>query len=57
MSTDFTEDYFAGATHYNQEGAAFVANQYKDAIVQLIPAPQSITLLPIGDSRVEGARY
>ena len=57
MSTDFTENYFADATHYNQEGATFVANQYKDAIVQLIPAPQSITLLPIGDSRVEGARY
>ena len=57
MSTDFIEDYFADATHYNQEGATFVANQYKDAIVQLIPAPQSITLLPIGDSRVEGARY
>ena len=57
MSTDFIEDYFADATHYNQEGATFVANQYKDAIIQLIPTPQSITLLPIGDSRVEGARY
>ena len=56
MSTDFVEDYFADATHYNQEGAIFVANQYKEAIVQLIPTPQSITLLPIGDSRVEGAR-
>lgn len=57
MSTNFIEDYFADDTHYNQEGAIFVANQYIDAIVQLIPTPQSITLLPIGDSRVEGARY
>ena len=57
MSTNFIEDYFADATHYNQEGAIFVANQYKDAIVQLIPIPQPVILLPIGDSRVEGARY
>jgi lysophospholipase L1-like esterase len=54
MYTDFTEDLLADDVHYNELGAVEIAARYGDAI-GLVFAPGTYKLLPLGDSRVEGA--
>jgi len=59
MNTNFLDSYFADTIHYNIAGAKFVANNYKEAILnnlENIENTDSINILPIGDSRVVGLR-
>mgnify|MGYP003333397523 CR=1 FL=1 len=54
MFTGFTEDLLADEVHYNEEGAIEIAARYADAI-NLVFDPGAVKILPLGDSRVEGA--
>ena len=56
MNTGFTEDLLADDVHYNQEGALFIAEKYFYAISSVFNSNSTLTILPLGDSRVEGAR-
>ena len=56
MNTGFTEDLLADDVHYNQEGALFIAEKYFNAISSVFNSNSTLTILPLGDSRVEGAR-
>ena len=56
MSTNFTENYLADDVHYNLEGAVFIAEQYYSSISTVFNSQDSLKILPLGDSRVEGAR-
>jgi lysophospholipase L1-like esterase len=55
MFTGFTEDLLADDVHYNEAGAIEIAARYGDAI-DLVFDPAAYKILPLGDSRVEGAR-
>lgn len=54
MYSGFTEDLLADDVHYNDEGALEVATRYADAINAVFDIG-SYKILPLGDSRVEGA--
>ena len=54
MYTGFTEDLLADDVHYNEEGAMEIAARYADAI-NLVFDHGAYKILPLGDSRVEGA--
>ena len=56
MSTNFTENLLADDVHYNQDGAVFIAEQYYSSISTIFNLQTSLKILPLGDSRVEGAR-
>ena len=56
MSTNFTENLLADDVHYNLEGAVFIAEQYYSSISTVFNSQESLKILPLGDSRVEGAR-
>ena len=56
MSTNFTENLLADDVHYNQDGAVFIAERYYSSISTVFNSQISLKLLPLGDSRVEGAR-
>ena len=56
MSTNFTENLLADDVHYNQDGAVFIAERYYSSISTVFISQVSLKLLPLGDSRVEGAR-
>lgn len=56
MNTNFTVNLLADDVHYNQDGAIFVAEQYFSSISTVFTSQESLTILPLGDSRVEGAR-
>ena len=56
MYTGFTENLLADDVHYNQEGAHFIAERYFNAISSSFNSNTTLTILPLGDSRVEGAR-
>ena len=56
MSTNFTENFLADDVHYNQNGAVFIAEQYYSSISTVFNSQESLKILPLGDSRVEGAR-
>ena len=56
MYTGFTENLLADDVHYNQEGARFIAERYFNAISSSFNSNTTLTILPLGDSRVEGAR-
>ena len=56
MSTNWKETFFADDVHYNELGASEVANRYFAAISSRLDAAASYKILPLGDSRVEGAR-
>ena len=56
MSTNFTENLLADDVHYNLEGAVFIAEQYYSSISTVFNSQDSLKILPLGDSRVEGAR-
>ena len=56
MSTNFTEDLLADDVHYNQDGAVFIAEQYYSSISTVFNSQTTLKILPLGDSRVEGAR-
>ena len=56
MNTNFTENLLADDVHYNQQGAVFVAEQYYSSISTVFNSQLSLKILPLGDSRVEGAR-
>ena len=56
MSTNFTENLLADDVHYNQDGAVFIAEQYYSSISTVFNSQTTLKILPLGDSRVEGAR-
>ena len=56
MSTNFNENLLADDVHYNQDGAVFIAEQYYSRISTVFNLQTSLKILPLGDSRVEGAR-
>ena len=56
MYTGFTENLLADDVHYNQEGALFIAERYFNAISSSFNSNATLNILPLGDSRVEGAR-
>ena len=56
MNTNFTVNLLADDVHYNQDGAVFVAEQYFSSISTVFTSQDSLKILPLGDSRVEGAR-
>lgn len=56
MNTNFTVNLLADDVHYNQDGAIFVAEQYFSSISTVFTSQESLKILPLGDSRVEGAR-
>jgi len=56
MSTNFTEDFLADDVHYNLNGAVFIAEQYYSNISAVFNSKEPLKILPLGDSRVEGAR-
>lgn len=56
MYTGFTENFLADDVHYNQEGALFIAERYFNAISSSFSSNATLNILPLGDSRVEGAR-
>ena len=56
MNTNFTENLLADDVHYNLEGAVFIAEQYYSSISTVFSSQESLKILPLGDSRVEGAR-
>ena len=56
MSTNFNENLLADDVHYNQDGAVFIAEQYYSSISTVFNLQTSLKILPLGDSRVEGAR-
>ena len=56
MYTGFTENLLADDVHYNQDGALFIAERYFNAISSSFNSNTTLTILPLGDSRVEGAR-
>ena len=56
MYTGFTENLLADDVHYNQEGALFIAERYFNAISSSFSSNATLNILPLGDSRVEGAR-
>ena len=56
MYTGFTENLLADDVHYNQEGALFIAERYFNAISSSFNSNTALNILPLGDSRVEGAR-
>ena len=56
MHSGFTENLLADDVHYNQEGALFIAERYFNAISSSFGSNTSLSILPLGDSRVEGAR-
>ena len=56
MNTNFTENLLADEVHYNQYGAVFVAEQYYTSISTVFNSQNPLKILPLGDSRVEGAR-
>jgi len=56
MNTNFTENLLADDVHYNLEGAVFIAEQYYSSISTVFNSQESLKILPLGDSRVEGAR-
>lgn len=56
MYTGFTENLLADDVHYNQEGALFIAERYFNAISNSFSSNATLNILPLGDSRVEGAR-
>lgn len=55
MFTDFTDDYFFDDVHYNEAGAKEVADRYFQTINEVLGAG-TYKVLPLGDSRVEGAQ-
>lgn len=56
MNTNFTVNLLADDVHYNQDGAVFIAEQYFSSISTVFTSQDSLKILPLGDSRVEGAR-
>ena len=56
MYTGFTENLLADDVHYNQDGALFIAERYFNAISSSFNSNTALNILPLGDSRVEGAR-
>lgn len=56
MYTEFSADYFKDKLHYNEEGAFFIAYQYFIAIQNQFVNTDSLTILTLGDSRVQGKR-
>ena len=56
MYTGFTENLLADDVHYNHEGALFIAERYFNAISSSFSSNAALNILPLGDSRVEGAR-
>ncbi len=56
MSTNFNENLLADDVHYNQDGAVFIAEQYYSSISTVFNSQTPLKILPLGDSRVEGAR-
>ena len=56
MYTGFTENLLADDVHYNPEGALFIAERYFNAISSSFNSNTALNILPLGDSRVEGAR-
>ena len=56
MSTNFNENLLADDVHYNQDGAVFIAEQYYSRISTVFNSQTPLKILPLGDSRVEGAR-
>ena len=56
MNTNFNENLLADDVHYNQDGAVFIAEQYYSSISTVFNLQTSLKILPLGDSRVEGAR-
>ena len=56
MNTNFTVNLLADDVHYNQDGAVFIAEQYFFSISTVFTSQDSLKILPLGDSRVEGAR-
>ena len=56
MYTGFTENLLADDVHYNQEGALFIAERYFNSISSSFSSNATLNILPLGDSRVEGAR-
>jgi lysophospholipase L1-like esterase len=56
MATDWQESYLADEVHYNVAGAKVVADRYYAAMTPYLASGAMRTLLPIGDSRVEGFR-
>lgn len=56
MNTNFTVNLLADDVHYNQDGAVFIAEQYFSSISTVFTSQESLKILPLGDSRVEGAR-
>ena len=56
MYTGFTENLLADDVHYNQDGALFIAERYFNAISSSFSSNATLNILPLGDSRVEGAR-
>ena len=56
MNTDFSKFYFADEVHYNKHGALFIANKYFNAIEAQSISNNNLTILALGDSRVEGNR-
>ena len=56
MSTNFNENLLADDVHYNRDGAVFIAEQYYSSISTVFNSQESLKVIPLGDSRVEGAR-
>lgn len=56
MSTAWQDDYLADPVHYNEEGAKIVADRYFQAMKNTLPINGAYSILPLGDSRVEGFR-
>lgn len=56
MNTNFTVNLLADDVHYNQDGAVFIAEQYFSSISTVFTSQDSLKILPLGDSRVEGSR-
>lgn len=57
MNSNWNESYTVDGLHYNENGAKEVADRYFYKMNSVLVSTEKLTLLPLGDSRVKGARY
>lgn len=57
MNSNWMDEYMADDVHYNEAGAKVVADRYFAAINAELSSSNQYKILPLGDSRVQGARF
>ncbi len=56
MCQNWRQRYFADEVHYNAKGAQEVAHRYFNELYKVLDVNRKYSILPLGDSRVEGNR-